>query len=107
VAKKEYESDVVYVPDFELLLKDINRALETLRTISTDPEEVINDPKFGEIYNQFRVLRNNLRTHMRNKYPSEYQKIKGMFEMSGTGGGWSRVIFCWKVHNTLHHLHLD
>jgi hypothetical protein len=83
---EENESDVTYVPDFEILLADINRALETLRAIATDPQ-VINDPKFGEIYNQFRVLRNNLRTHMRTKYPSEYQKIKGMFEMSGTGGG--------------------
>ena len=84
--EEEFESDVVYVPDFEILLKDINRALDTLRTIATDPE-VIKDPKFGEIYNQFRVLRNTLRTHMRKNYPTEYQKIKGMFEMSGTGGG--------------------
>ena len=83
---EENESDVTYVPDFEILLADINRALETLRAIATDPQ-VINDPKFGEIYNQFRVLRNTLRTHMRTRYPSEYQKIKGMFEMSGTGGG--------------------
>ena len=84
--EEEFESDVIYVPDFEILLKDINRALDTLKTIATDPE-IINDPKFGEIYQEFRKLRNNLRTHMRNKYPSEYQKIKGMFEMSGTGGG--------------------
>jgi len=84
--EEEFESDVVYVPDFEILLKDINRALDTLRTIATDPE-VIKDPKFGEIYNQFRLLRNTLRTHMRKNYPTEYQKIKGMFEMSGTGGG--------------------
>jgi hypothetical protein len=84
--EEEFESDVVYVPDFEILLKDINRALDTLRTIATDPE-VIKDPKFGEIYNQFRVLRNNLRTHMRKNYPTEYQKIKGMFEIAGTGGG--------------------
>ena len=84
--EEEFESDVVYVPDFEVLLKDINRALDTLRTIATDPE-VIKDPKFGEIYNQFRLLRNTLRTHMRKNYPTEYQKIKGMFEMSGTGGG--------------------
>ena len=84
--EEEFESDVVYVPDFELLLKDINRALDTLRTIATDPE-IISDPKFGEIYNQFRLLRNTLRTHMRKNYPTEYQKIKGMFEMTGTGGG--------------------
>ena len=77
--EEENSSDVVYIPDFEILLKDINRALDTLRTVATDPE-VINDPKFGEIYQEFRKLRNNLRTHMRNRYPSEYQKIKGMFE---------------------------
>jgi len=77
--EEEFESDVIYVPDFEILLKDINRALDTLRTIATDPE-VIKDPKFGEIYNQFRVLRNTLRTHMRKNYPTEYQKIKGLFE---------------------------
>jgi len=77
--EEENSSDVVYIPDFEILLKDINRALDTLRTVATDPE-VIKDPKFGEIYNQFRVLRNNIRTHMRKNYPTEYQKIKGMFE---------------------------
>ena len=77
--EEENESDVIYVPDFEILLKDINRALDTLRTVATDPD-IINDPKFGEIYQSFRKLRNNLRTHMRNRYPSEYQKIKGMFE---------------------------
>ena len=69
--EEEFESDVIYVPDFEILLKDINRALDTLRTIATDPE-VIKDPKFGEIYNQFRLLRNTLRTHMRKNYPTEY-----------------------------------
>jgi len=84
--EENFESDVVYVPDFETLLKDINRALDTLRTITTDPE-IIKDPKFGEIYNEFRLLRNTLRTHMRKNYPTEYQKIKGLFEMSGTGGG--------------------
>ena len=84
--EEEFESDVIYIPDFEILLKDINRALDTLRTVATS-DEVINDPKFGDIYKQFRLLRNSLRTHMRNKYPSEYQKIKGMFEISGINGG--------------------
>ena len=82
----ENSSDVIYVPDFETLLKDINRALDTLRTVATDPD-VIKDSKFGEIYNQFRLLRNNLRTHMRKNYPTEYQKIKGMFEITGINGG--------------------
>ena len=33
--EREFESDVVYVPDFEMLVKDLNRALETLNGIST------------------------------------------------------------------------
>jgi hypothetical protein len=37
--EEEFESDVIYVPDFEILLKDINRALDTLKTIATDPED--------------------------------------------------------------------
>ena len=36
--EKEFESDVVYVPDFEMLVKDLNRALETLNGIGTTDE---------------------------------------------------------------------
>lgn len=88
--EKEFESDVVYVPDFELLLKDLNRTLETFEGILST-EEVVKDSKFGQIYRELRVLRNNLRTHMRKNYPIEYNQIKGLFEMSatGTGGGFA------------------
>ena len=73
--EKEFESDVVYVPDFELLLKDLNRTLETFEGILST-EEVVKDPQFGQIYRELRVLRNNLRTHMRKNYPIEYNQIK-------------------------------
>jgi hypothetical protein len=88
--EKEYASDVVYIPDFELLLKDLNRTLETFEGILST-EEVVKDPQFGQIYRELRVLRNNLRTHMRKNYPIEYNQIKGLFEMSatGTGGGFA------------------
>jgi hypothetical protein len=88
--EKDFESDVVYVPDFELLLKDLNRTLETFEGILST-EEVVKDSKFGTLYRELRVLRNNLRTHMRKNYPIEYNQIKGLFEMSatGTGGGFS------------------
>jgi len=74
-----FESDVVYIPDFELLLKDLNRTLETFEGILAT-EEVVKDPQFGQIYRELRVLRNNLRTHMRKNYPIEYNQIKGLFE---------------------------
>ena len=83
--EKEFESDVVYIPDFEMLLKDLNKTLETLEGIlSTD--EGRQDKTFNDLYNKLRIFRNNLRTHLRKTYPAEYQKIKGLFEMSGIGG---------------------
>ena len=82
----EFESDVVYVPDFEMLIKDLNRALETLNGISTT-EEIRKDSEFLAYIKEYRELRNKIRTHLRKNYPVEYSTIKGLFEMTGTGGG--------------------
>jgi hypothetical protein len=84
--EKEFESDVVYVPDFEMLVKDLNRALETLNGIGTT-EEIRKDEQFLAYIKEYRELRNKIRTHLRKTYPSEYNAIKGLFEMTGTGGG--------------------
>jgi hypothetical protein len=81
--ENEYESDVVYVPDFELLLKDLNRTLQTFEGVLST-EETVKDPKLSEVYKDLRNQRNILRTHMRKNYPLEYQQIKGLFE-----GGYS------------------
>ena len=81
--ENEYESDVVYVPDFELLLKDLNRTLQTFEGVLAT-EETIKDPTLREVYTAIRNQRNILRTHMRKNYPIEYQQIKGLFE-----GGYS------------------
>jgi len=84
--EKEFESDVVYVPDFEMLVKDLNRALETLNGIGTT-DEIRKDEQFLAYIKEYRELRNKIRTHLRKTYPSEYNAIKGLFEMTGTGGG--------------------
>ena len=84
--EKEFESDVVYVPDFEMLVKDLNRALETLNGIGTT-EEIRKDEQFLAYIKEYRELRNKIRTHLRKTYPAEYNSIKGLFEMTGTGGG--------------------
>jgi hypothetical protein len=82
----EFESDVVYVPDFEMLVKDLNRALETLEGIRTT-DEIRNDSEFLRYIKEYRDLRNKIRTHLRKNYPVEYSALKGLFEMTGTGGG--------------------
>jgi hypothetical protein len=82
----KFESDVVYVPDFEMLIKDLNRALETLEGIRTT-DEIRNDSEFLGYIKEYRDLRNKIRTHLRKNYPVEYSALKGLFEMTGTGGG--------------------
>ena len=82
----EFESDVVYVPDFEMLVKDLNRALETLEGIRTT-DEIRNDSDFLGYIKEYRELRNKIRTHLRKNYPVEYSALKGLFEMTGVGGG--------------------
>jgi hypothetical protein len=82
----EFESDVIYIPDFEMLVKDLNRALETLNGIGTT-DEIRKDEQFLAYIKEYRDLRNKIRTHLRKTYPSEYNTIKGLFEMTGTDGG--------------------
>jgi len=73
------ESDVVYLPDFEQLLKAINKTLEVVDGI-TSTDEVKGDRKFLDFAAQVRNLRNNLRTHLRKNYPEDYRDIKGIDE---------------------------
>ena len=82
----EYESDVIYIPDFEMLVKDLNRALETLEGMATT-DTIRKDEQFLTYIKEYRELRNRIRTHLRKTYPAEYNAIKGLFEMTGTGGG--------------------
>jgi hypothetical protein len=82
----EFESDVVYIPDFEMLVKDLNKALETLSGMATT-DDIRKDEQFLTYIKEYRELRNRIRTHLRKVYPTEYNSIKGLFEMTGTGGG--------------------
>ena len=42
---------------------------------------------FRDHYLDIKKRRNELRTYLRNNKAEEYSRIKGMNEMSGTGGG--------------------
>jgi len=75
----EFESDVVYIPDFEMLVKDLNKALETLSGMATT-DDIRKDEQFLAYIKEYRELRNKIRTHLRKTYPTEYNSIKGLFE---------------------------
>ena len=75
--------DVDYAPDYKKLFKELTEMLATAKEVA----QATNEPFFKDHYNDIRKLRNQLRTYLRNNKTAEYERIKGMNEMSGTGGG--------------------
>ena len=81
--------DIEYIPNFEELFDDASNLVKTSKGVYTKAKT---DDKLKLIYDEARVLRNKIRTHIRNEYPSEYKKItmnedESLDEMSTTGGG--------------------
>jgi hypothetical protein len=81
--------DVDYIPDVGELVKDANELEKTAKNVAVKAK---NDSKFRDIYDDAKLLRNKIRTHIRNNYPEEYRKAVGfneeiVDEMSTTGGG--------------------
>jgi hypothetical protein len=81
--------DINYLPDFEELFTNAADLVNTAKGVYTKSKT---DDKLKLIYDEARVLRNKIRTHIRNEYPSEYKKItmnedESLDEMSTTGGG--------------------
>ena len=72
---------VEYAPDYLKLFKEITEMLETAKDIA----QVTGDPFFKDHYNDVRKLRNQLRTYLRNNKTEEYERIKSLKEMGGTG----------------------
>jgi len=73
---------VEYAPDYLKLFKEVTEMLETAKDIA----QATGDPFFKDHYNDVRKLRNQLRTYLRNNKAEEYERIKGLKEMSNTGG---------------------
>jgi hypothetical protein len=64
--------DINYLPDFEELFANATDLVVTAKGVYTKAKT---DDKLRLIYDEARVLRNMIRTHIRNEYPSEYKKI--------------------------------
>ncbi len=76
-----------YVPNLTKLVED---SMELASTAKGVYQKAKDDKKFLDIYEQAKQLRNVIRTHVRNNYPSDYKKAvreEEIDEMSTTGGG--------------------
>lgn len=73
---------VDYAPDYKKLFKEVTEMLETAKEIAQATDEEF----FKDHYNDVRKLRNQLRTYLRNNKAEEYERIKGVNEISATGG---------------------
>ena len=75
--------DVDYTADYKKLFKDITDLMKTAKEVA----DATGEPFFKDHYLDIRKRRNELRTYLRNNKAEEYERIKAMNEMSGTGGG--------------------
>jgi len=75
--------DVDYTADYKKLFDDITDLMRTAKEVADATEE----PFFRDHYLDIKKRRNELRTYLRNNKAKEYARIKGLDEMSGTGGG--------------------
>lgn len=75
--------DVDYTANYKKLFNDITDLMKTAKEVA----DVTEDPFFRDHYLDIKKRRNELRTYLRNNKSEEYARIKGVNEMSGTGGG--------------------
>lgn len=82
---------VDYIPNIDKLVED---AMELAKTARGVYQKAKDDKKFLDIYEQAKQLRNVIRTHVRNNYPSDYRKAVREEEvdeasMSGAAGAYN------------------
>ena len=71
--------DIDYVPNLDKLLNNSDELTDTAKGVYTKTK---GDKKFLDIYEASRRLRNIIRTHIRNNYPEEYKKSRGVNEVN-------------------------
>tara|TARA_R100001443_G_scaffold105673_1_gene114757 strand:- start:883 stop:1974 length:1092 start_codon:yes stop_codon:yes gene_type:complete len=83
-----------YLPNFDKLFDDVTDLVGTAKGVYTKAKD---DDVLRVIYDESRLLRNKIRTHIRNEYPEEYRRITmsegELEEMSTTGGGAGSATF--------------
>lgn len=76
---------VEYTANFSELYKEVSELLDDAKGVALKTD----DQFFKDYYNDVRKLRNQLRTYLRNNYPEEYARMKGVDEVSTSGAAGS------------------
>ena len=84
--------DVVDAADFSSVYKALAKAKDFLDDLDNKSEKTKMDPVIDKLAADIADLFNEFRTHVRKKYPEEYERVKRLKEndieeMSTTGGG--------------------
>ena len=84
-------SKVRYLPDFKKTYDDLDDAKDSISKLS-GRKEMFNDKQMKLIRDLVKDAFNKYRTHLRNNYRKEYDKIRGSMEemsVSGDAGGYN------------------
>ena len=83
---------ITQLPGFDKLYDEIDDLVSTAKRTYVKTKD---DKKFREFYDDIRVIRNKIRTHLRNEYPDQYKRITRIGEgdvdeisMSGAAGAY-------------------
>lgn len=75
--------DVEYAADYLKLYQQVQQLFKTVEKAARQSNA---EPFIKDWGKDVRQLRNSLRTYLRNNKSEEYERVKNMNEMSGTGG---------------------
>jgi hypothetical protein len=64
--------EITQLPGFDKLYDDLTDLVSTAKRTYVKTKD---DKKFREFYDEIRVIRNKVRTHLRNEYPDQYKRI--------------------------------
>ena len=75
------------LPNFNKLFDEVTDATSSAKGVYTKTKD---DEKFREIYDDLKLIKNKLRTHLRREYPEDYKRMtineEDVEEMSTSGG---------------------
>jgi hypothetical protein len=60
------------LPNYEKLMEDSTDLVDTAKGVFQKSKD---DSKFRDIYEDSKIIRNKIRTHLRNEYPDEYKRV--------------------------------
>ena len=70
--------EITQLPGFDKLYDDLTDLVSTAKRTYVKTKD---DKKFRDFYDEIRVIRNKVRTHLRNEYPDQYKRITRISEV--------------------------